>query len=137
MVYDTIIETPHIEFEYMLSQCQQSIDDKDNLCAFMLRQIVDVFIIMAYDKLKARPDDLTVTAQCEAMDLEFEGGISTLHIKEDLSSILLCNQFTGNKLPSEFHDHVNALRDMTLVTDKKIWTQWIKENHSRCSSYNT
>ena len=66
MVYDTTIETPRIEFEYMLSQCQQSIDGKDNLCAFMLHQIVDVFIIMAYDKLKARPDDLTVTAQCEA-----------------------------------------------------------------------
>jgi len=53
----------------MLSQCQQSIDDKDNVWAFMLRQIVDVFVIMAYDKLKARLDDLAVitAAQCEAI----------------------------------------------------------------------
>ena len=90
MVSDTTIETPHIEFEHMLSQCQQSTDEKDNLCAIMLRQIVNVFIIMAYNKLKARPDGLTVTAQCEAMVLEFEGAISTLHIKKDLSSIM-CN----------------------------------------------
>ena len=48
----------------------------------------DVFLIMAYDKLKGRPDDLSVTAQCEAMVIEFEGAISTLHLKEDLSSIL-------------------------------------------------
>ena len=80
-----------------------------------VRQIVDVFIIMAYDdnKLKGRPDDLTVTAQYEAMIMELEGVVATLHLKEDLSSILLCNQFTGHKLPSEFHDHDNALRDMT------------------------
>jgi hypothetical protein len=136
MVYDTTIEPPRIEFEYMLRMLQNSIDDKDNQWAFMLRQLVDVFIILAYDKLKGRSDDLTVTAQCEAMVIEFEGSISTLHLKEDLSSIL-CNQFTGHKLPSEFHDHVNALRDMTPVTDKKTWTQWIKENHSKCGSYNT
>ena len=67
MVYDTTIEPPRIEFEYMLRMLQQSIDDKDNQWAFMLRQLVDVFLIMAYDKLKGRPDDLSVTAQCEAM----------------------------------------------------------------------
>ena len=40
MVYDTTIETPRIEFEYMLRMLQQSIiDDKDNQWAFMLRQI--------------------------------------------------------------------------------------------------
>ena len=50
----------------------------------------DVFLIMAYDKLKGRSDDLSVTAQCEAMVIEFEGAISTLHLMEDLSSIL-CN----------------------------------------------
>ena len=26
---------------------------------------------------------------------------------------------------------------MTPVTDKKTWTQWIRENHSKCGSYNT
>ena len=67
MVYDTTIEAPRIEFDYMLRMLQQSIDDKDNQWVFMLRQLVDVFLIMAYDKLKGRPDDLTVTAQCEAM----------------------------------------------------------------------
>ena len=119
IVYDTTIETPRIEFEYVLRVLQQSIDDKDNQWAFMLRQIADVFIIMAYDKLKGRPNDLTVTAQYEAiMVIEFEGAIATLHLKKDLSSIL-CSQFTGHKLPSEFHDHVNALRDMMPVTDKR------------------
>ena len=59
----------------------------------MLRELAHVFIIMAFDKLKARAEDLTVTAQCEAMVPKFEGAIiSTLHLKEDMSSILL-NQF--------------------------------------------
>ena len=49
MVYDSSIETPRNEVEYMLSQCQKSIDDKNNTWAFMLRQLVDVFIIMAFD----------------------------------------------------------------------------------------
>ena len=30
MVYDTTIEPPRSEFEYMLRMLQQSIDDKDN-----------------------------------------------------------------------------------------------------------
>ena len=87
----------------MLSQCQKSIDDKNNTWAFMLRQLVDVFIIMAFDKLKSRSDDLTCSAQCEAMVSDFEGAISTLDLNEDMSQILL-TQFTGCKLPSQFHE---------------------------------
>ena len=64
MVYDSSIETPRNEVEYMLSQCQKSIDGKNNTWAFMLRQLVDVFLIMAFDKLKSRTDDLTSSAQC-------------------------------------------------------------------------
>ena len=106
MVYDSSIETPRNEVEYMLSQCQKSIDDKNNTWAFMLRQLVDVFIIMAFDKLKSRSDDLTCSAQqYEAMVSDFEGAISTLDVNEDMSQILL-NQFTGCKLPLQFHEHV-------------------------------
>ena len=36
MVYDSSIEIPRNEVEYMLSQCQKSIDDKNNTWAFML-----------------------------------------------------------------------------------------------------
>ena len=106
----------------------------------MLRQLVDVFIILAFDnQLKSRSsDDLTATAQCECMASEFEGAISTLDLNEDESSVPL-NQFTGYKLPSDFHDeHVNFLRDMNPVSDKKtLATMWTKENHSKCVAYNT
>ena len=52
MVYDFSFETPRNEVDYMLSQYQKSIEDKNNTWAFMLRrQLVDVFIIMAFDKL--------------------------------------------------------------------------------------
>ena len=66
MVYDSSIETPRNEVEYMLSQCQKSIDDKNNTWAFMLRQLVDVFIITAFDKLKSRSDDLTSSAHASS-----------------------------------------------------------------------
>ena len=74
MVYDTSIEPARNEIDFMLSNCQRSIDDEaDNTWAFVLRELAYVFIIMAFDKLKARTDDLTVTAQCEAKVPEFEG----------------------------------------------------------------
>ena len=65
MVYDdTSSEPPQNEIEFMLANCQRSIDDGDNTWAFMLRELAYyVFIVMAtFDKLKARSDDLTVTA---------------------------------------------------------------------------
>ena len=65
MVYDSSIETPRNKVEYMLSQCQKSIDDKNTTWAFMLRQLVDVFI-MAFDKLKSRSDDLTSSAHASS-----------------------------------------------------------------------
>lgn len=89
---------------------------------------------MAFDTMKSRSDDLTATAQCKCMVFEFEGAISTLDLNEDMFSIL---QFTGHKLPSEFHEHVNSLQDMSPVSDKKTWAMWIKENHSKCVAYNT
>ena len=107
MVYDTSIEPARNEIEFMLANCQRSIDDGDNTWAFMLRELAYyvVFIVMAtFDKLKARSDYLTVIAQGEAMVPEFEGAISTLHLNEDMSSILL-NRFTGHQLPSQFHDY--------------------------------
>ena len=61
----------------MLSNCQRCIDEADNTWAFMLRELAYVFIIMAFDKLKARAEGLIVTAQCEATVPEFEGAIST------------------------------------------------------------
>ena len=53
------------------------------------------------------------------------------------SVFFLLNQFTGHKLQSEFHEHVNFLREMSPVSDKKTWAMWIKENHSKCVVYNT
>ena len=69
------------------------------------------------------------------MVLEFEGVISTLHLKEDLSSILL-NQFTGHQTPSQFHDYVNGLRDRTPVNAQVTWAQWLKQHHNtKCGHY--
>ncbi len=99
----------------------------------MLRELAYVFIIMAFDKLKARAEDLTVTAQCEAMVPKFEGAISTLHLKEDMSSILL-NQFHGHKLPSQFRDYVNSMRERTPVNATVSWAQWLKQYHTKCSN---
>ena len=136
MVYDTSHEPARNEIEYMLSNCQRCIDEGDNTWAFMLRQLVDVFIIMAFDKLKAKVEDLTVTAQCEAMVPEFEGAISTLHLREDVSSVLL-NQFHGLQLPSQFHDYVNSMREKTpVVTATVSWAQWLKQHHTKCANYN-
>ena len=65
---------------------------------------------------------------------EFEGAISTLHLREDISSVLL-NQFHGLQLPSQFHDYVNSVRDRTPVTAKMSWAQWLKEYHNNSKIY--
>ena len=101
----------------------------------MLRELAYVFITMTFDTLKARAEDLTVAAQCEAMVPEFEGTISTLHLREDISSILL-NQFHGHQLPSQFHDYVDRMRDQTPVNATVSWAQWLKQHHAKCSHYN-
>ena len=135
MVYDTSHEPSRNEIEFMLSNCQRCIDEGDNTWAFVLRELAYVFIIMAFDKLKARAEDLTVTAQCEAMVPEFEGSISTLHLKEDMSSTLL-NQFHGHQLSSQFHDYVNSMQEKTPVNATVSWAQWLKQHHTKCSHYN-
>ena len=110
MVYDTSHEPARNEIEFMLSNCQRCIDKGDNTWAFVLHELAYVFIIMAFDKLKARAEGLTVAAQCEAMVPKFEGAILTLNLQEDMSSFLL-NQFHGHQLPSQFHDYVNSMRE--------------------------
>ena len=84
---------------------------------FLCYELAYVFIIIEFDKLKARAEDLTVTAQCEAMVPEFEGAITTLHLREDFTSVLL-TPFHGLQLPSQFHDYVNSVREKTPVTAK-------------------
>jgi hypothetical protein len=61
MVYDTSHEPARNEIEFMLSNCQRCIDEADNTWAFLLRELAYVFIIMVFDKLKARAEGLTVT----------------------------------------------------------------------------
>jgi hypothetical protein len=51
MVYDTTIEPARNEIEFMLGNCQKSIDDGDNAWAFMLRELTYALIVMAFDKL--------------------------------------------------------------------------------------
>ena len=46
-----IPEPARNEIEFMLANCQRSIDDGDNTWAFMLRELAYVFIVMAFDKL--------------------------------------------------------------------------------------
>ena len=119
----------------MLSNCQRCFDEGDNTWAIVLRELAYVIITMTFDKLKARAEDLTVTAQCEAMVPEFEGTISILHLREDISSILL-NQFHGHQLYSQFHDYVDRMRDKTPVNATVSWAQWLKQHHAKCSHYN-
>ena len=45
MVYDTSIEPARNEIEFMLANCQRSIDDGDNTWAFMLRELA-LFVYM-------------------------------------------------------------------------------------------
>ena len=134
MTYDSAEEAPRNEIEFMLKNLQKSIDEKNNTWAFVIKQLVEVFLVMAYDKVKGSEGDLGNTAQCESMVTEFEGAITTLPVQEDYVNILLIH-FPDHQLPDAFHEHVNTLRVMTPVTARTSWDSWLKANHSKCTEY--
>ena len=133
MTYDSAASTERNEIDFMLQSLQSDITDGKHGWVFVIKQLSDVFAIMAYDKLKASRADLDSAAQCEEMAPLFDNCIQHLHLSEDYSNMILRN-FTGNKLPLEVHTYLDQLR--TMKPKKDSLNDWVAKHYAKKVSYN-
>ena len=78
MEYDSANEIERNEIQHLISNCQKSIDAKDQEFMFVFKQLVDVFAVMAFDKLKSMKRDLNAVAKCEEIIPLFENCMTIL-----------------------------------------------------------
>ena len=67
MTYDLAIAIERNEIDVMLQSLQTDLSDGKQTWVFVIKQLSDVFAIMAFDKLKASKEDFDTAAQCEQM----------------------------------------------------------------------
>ena len=60
-----VSSTERNEINFLLQILQADLSDGKHTWVFVLKQLTDVFAIMAFDKLKASKEDLDTAAQCE------------------------------------------------------------------------
>jgi hypothetical protein len=117
----------------MLQSLQNDISDGKTNWVFVIKQLADVFAVMAYDKLKASKDDLDAAGQCEEMGPLFDNCIKHLHLSDDYSQMILRN-FTGQSFPEDFMTYVDQLR--SVKPKKDSWNDWILKHYPKKIDYN-
>ena len=133
MTYDSAVSVERSEIDFMLQSLQTDLSDGKNLWVFVIKQLSDVFAIMAFDKLKASKEDLDTAGQCEAMGPLFNNGIENFHLSDDYSNLILRN-FTGQVFPEEFMSYLDQLR--STKPKKDSFNDWVAKHYNKKLSYN-
>ena len=76
MTYDSAVAVKRNEIDYMLQSLQSDISDGKTTWIFVIKQLSDVFAVMAFDKLKGSKEDLDAAGQCEEMGPLFDNFLS-------------------------------------------------------------
>jgi hypothetical protein len=76
MTYDSAVAVERNEIDFMLQSLQNDISDGKTSWVFVIKQLSDVFAVMAYDKLKSSKEDLDAAGQCEEMGPLFDNFLS-------------------------------------------------------------
>jgi hypothetical protein len=133
MTYDSAVATERNEIDFMLQSLQSDVTDGKHTWLLIIKQLSDVFAIMAFDKLKASREDLDAAAQCEEMGPLFDHCIQHLHLSDDYSNLILRN-FTGNHFSVEFMTYLGKLR--TMKPKKGSLNDWVAKHYQKKVSYN-
>ena len=131
--YDSAVSIERNEIDFLLQSLQADISDGKNTWVFVIKQLSDVFAIMAFDKLKASKEDMDTAAQCEQMGPLFNNCIQHLHLSEDYTNLILRN-FTGQQFPEEFMTYLDQLRSMKPKKDSL--NDWVGKHYPKKVSYN-
>ena len=133
VTYDSAVSIERYEIDFLLQSLQGDLSDDKNTWLFVLKQLADVFAIMAFDKLKASKEDLDTAAQCEQMGPLFDNCVQHLHLSDDYSNLILRN-FTGQVFPEEFLAYLDQLRSMKPKRDSL--NDWVAKHYAKKVSYN-
>ena len=133
VTYDSAASTVRNEIDFMLQSLQGDLLDDKNTWVFVIKQLADVFAVMAFDKLKASKEDLDAAAQSEKMGPLFDNCIEHLHLSDDYSNIILRN-FTGQAFPDEFLTYVDQLRSMKPRSQSL--NDFVAKHYAKKVSYN-
>jgi uncharacterized protein YfbU (UPF0304 family) len=71
------------------------------------RQLLDMFNVLAYDKLKADTKDLNNVEKCKEIVGVWEDAIKNFHLSEDYK-ILVLDQFQDGRFPDKFHHYLDS-----------------------------
>ena len=71
------------------------------------RQLLDMFNVLAYDKLKADTKDLNNVEKCKEIVGVWEDAIKNFHLSEDYK-VLVLDQFQDGRFPDKFHHYLDS-----------------------------
>jgi hypothetical protein len=133
LTYDSAVAIERNEIDFMLQSLQTDLSDGKQIWVFVIKQLSDVFAIMAFDKLKASKEDLDTAGQCEQMGPLFDNCIKHLHLSDDYSNLILRN-FSGQLFPEDFMTYLDQLRSMKPKKDSL--NDWVIKHYPKKVGYN-
>jgi hypothetical protein len=90
------------------------------------RQLLDMFNVLAYDKLKADTKDLNNVAKCKEIVGVWEDAIKNFHLTEDYK-VLVLDHFQDGRFPDKFHHYLDSQVRCIKPQGTQTLDQWILE----------
>jgi hypothetical protein len=109
LVYDALNLPDENEITRMIRDfCSHLARKEKSYYASFFRQLLDMFNVMAYDKLKADTRDLANVVKCqEIITIIWEECISNFALSEDYNNLILVHFPDGN-FPDKFHHYLDS-----------------------------
>ena len=115
MVYDNLKYPDENEITRMIRDFNGRLARKEtSYYAPFFRQLLDMFNVLAFDKLKADTRDLTNVVKCQEVVTLWEDCISNLSLSEDYNNLILAH-FPDGQFPDKFHQYLDTVRSMELL----------------------
>ena len=134
MVYDNLNLPDENEITRMIRDFNGHLARKEtsNYGVFF-RQLLDMFNVMALDKLKADTRDLTNVVKCQEIVSIWEDCISNLSLSEDYNTLILAH-FPDGQFPDKFHQYLDTIRSMEPSGTETL-DSWILDKYKDFSRH--
>ena len=124
MVYDDLNLPDENEITRMIRDFSGKLARKETSSyGAFFRQLLDMFNVMAYDKLKGDTRDLSSVAKCQEIVTVWEDCIANMTLSEDYSNLILVH-FPEGQFPDKFHHYLDTVRNVA-PTGSETLDSWI------------
>ena len=124
MVYDNLNLPDENEITRMIRDFNGRLARKEtSTYGAFFRQLLDMFNVMAYDKLKGDTRDLSSVAKCQEIVTVWEDCIANMTLSEDYSNLILVH-FPEGQFPDKFHHYLDTVRNVA-PTGSETLDSWI------------